>query len=92
VAQVEAETVPAWAGIHSAAWGSCTATPVVDMYMSTDMGISPDLAWAWSQEVWAPFLAAVAVAWTTGTNNSMVWGSCTAKRAAGMDMGPDTGT
>jgi len=86
-----AASVPAWTGIHSAAWGSCTATLVVDMYMSTDTGISPDLAWAWSQEVWAPLLAVAVAAWATGTHNSMVWGSCTAKRAAGTDMSMDLG-
>ena len=88
-----AASVPAWTGIHSAAWGSCTATAVVDTDIGTDTGISPcmglALAWVWarSQEVWTSSLL---VAWT-GTHNSMAWGSCTAKRAAGMDMGKDAG-
>jgi hypothetical protein len=87
-------SMPAWTGIHSAAWGSCTATPVVDTDIGTDTGISVyiglDLAWVWiwSQEIWTPLLAAAA--WT-GTHNSMAWGSCTATWAAGMDMGTDTG-
>ena len=75
-----AASVPAWTGIHSAAWGSCTATAVVETDTGMDTGISPcmglALAWAWafSQEVWAPLLAA-----------------CTAKQAVGMGTGTDTG-
>jgi len=92
-----AASVPAWTGIHSAAWGSCTATAVVETDTGMDTGISPCMglalawAWAWSQEVWAPLLAAAVAAWATGTHNSMVWGSCTAKRAAGTDMSMDMG-
>jgi len=92
-----AASVPTWTGIHSAEWGSCTATAVVVTDTGIDTGISPCMglalawAWAWSQEVWAPLLAAAVAAWATGTHNSMVWGSCTAKRAAGTDMSMDMG-
>jgi len=67
------------------------------MGTDTDTGISPCMGlalawvWAWSQEVWAPLLVAAVAAWTMGTHNSMAWGSCTAKRTAGTDMGKDTG-